>query len=100
MERKFNLRSMPTLLDIFDASTFMPHGHCFLWRPDILWLHVISDALVVLSYYSIPLALLTIVIYKRRNLEFHWMFLMFAVFIFSCGTTHVMDIITIWKPYY
>ena len=37
---------------------FMPHGMCYLWRPGILALHVISDALITLSYFSIPFTLL------------------------------------------
>jgi len=37
---------------------FMPHGHCYFWRPDILWLHVISDGIIALAYFSIPVTLL------------------------------------------
>ena len=39
---------------LFSADGFMPHGMCYLWRPDILGLHVTSDALIVLAYFSIP----------------------------------------------
>jgi hypothetical protein len=28
------------------------------------------------------------------------MFVCFGVFIAACGMTHVMEIITLWKPYY
>ena len=27
-------------------SRFQPHGHCYLWRSDLIWLHVASDALI------------------------------------------------------
>lgn len=39
------------------SSDFMPHGHCYLWRPEILWLHVFSDGVMTTAYYFIPLAL-------------------------------------------
>ncbi|MCO6430523.1 MAG: PAS domain S-box protein [Deltaproteobacteria bacterium] len=77
----------------------MPHGHCYFWRPEILWLHVGSDALIALAYYSIPLALISIV-RKRRDLVYHWMFLLFASFIFLCGTTHLVSIWSTWNGTY
>ena len=64
-----------------------------------MWLHVLSDALIALSYYCIPLALIYFV-RKRRDLPFHWMFLMFGAFILGCGTTHLMELWTVWHPTY
>lgn len=84
---------------LFDSQNFMPHGHCYLWRADILWLNVISDGLIAISYYAIPAALVYLVS-KRKDLEFDWIFIMFALFILACGTTHVMEIITVWSPQY
>jgi signal transduction histidine kinase len=81
------------------ADGFMPHGHCYLWRPEILWLHVGSDALIALAYYSIPLALL--VFYRRRrDFAFPWLLVLFSAFIFACGTTHLIEIATVWNPVY
>lgn len=77
----------------------MPHGHCYFWKPEILWLHTISDALIALSYFSIPVALLYF-IKKRKDVEYHWIFGLFAAFIFACGTTHVLEIWTIWHGTY
>ncbi len=65
----------------------------------MVWLHASSDGLTALAYFVIPLALLHFV-RKRKDLAFNWMFVCFAVFIIACGTTHVMEIITIWSPYY
>ncbi|HUA19989.1 MAG TPA: ATP-binding protein [Bryobacteraceae bacterium] len=80
-------------------SDFMPHGFCFGWRPDILWLHVSSDAVTALSYYMIPVMLVALV-RARRDLAYHWMFTLFGVFILSCGTTHWLAILTLWHPVY
>lgn len=82
------------LIELF-SSDFMPHGYCYQWKPEIVWLHAASDGLIGLAYYCIPVMLVYLV-RKRRDLPFHWMFLMFGVFIFGCGTTHLMEIWTIW----
>lgn len=81
------------------TQDFMPHGQCLLWRPEILWLFVISDGIITASYYSIPVALFYFV-RRREDLEFKWMFVMFGLFIFSCGSTHFLDIWTLWSPSY
>ena len=77
----------------------MPHGMCYLWRSDVLALHISSDAAIGLSYFSIPFTLLYFA-RKRRDLEFQWIFVCFAIFIVACGTTHFMEIWTLWEPTY
>jgi len=84
---------------LFLENNFMPHGHCYLWDPGLLWLNLVSDGLITLAYFSIPFTLVYLV-RKRKDLEFNWMFLCFAVFIVACGTTHVMEMIVIWHPVY
>jgi len=84
---------------LFQSEAFMPHGHCYLWQTNLVGLHVISDALIALAYYSIPITLLYLV-RKRQDLPFEWVFLLFGAFIVSCGTTHLLDIWTLWYPTY
>jgi signal transduction histidine kinase/ActR/RegA family two-component response regulator len=91
---------MRVLFDWLRPANFMPHGHCYLWRPDVLWLHVGSDTLIALSYYAIPVALAYFVRRRRAVLPYWWMPALFAMFIFLCGTTHVMNIWTVWNPDY
>jgi PAS domain S-box-containing protein len=78
---------------------YIPHGHCYLWHQGLVSLHVISDSLIGLSYYSIPLLLLYFV-RKRQDLPFHGIFLLFSAFIVACGTTHLLEIWTLWHPDY
>ncbi len=78
---------------------FMPHGHCLLWRTDLLILHVGGDILTFIAYMLIPIALIRLV-KARDDLRFDWMFLMFAGFIFFCGATHLLGIINVWHGYY
>ncbi|MEO8798968.1 MAG: PAS domain S-box protein, partial [Polyangiaceae bacterium] len=84
---------------IFSSDGFMPHGHCYLWMPSLLWLHVISDALTAISYTSIPITLLYFV-RRRKDIPFDWMILAFGVFIIACGGTHAMAVVTVWTPLY
>ncbi len=77
----------------------MPHGMCYLWQPAVLSLHVASDSLIALAYFSIPFTLVYFV-RKRRDIKFQWIFLCFAVFIVACGATHLMEIWVIWHPTY
>jgi PAS domain-containing protein len=83
---------------LFDQS-MMPHGHCYLWNEDLVHLHVISDLVIALSYYSIPIALITL-IQKRQDLHFNYLFQLFALFIFACGTTHLISIYNVWNGAY
>ena len=78
---------------------FLPHGQCLLWNPVLLWLNVVSDSIVAIAYYSIPLLLIYFII-KRRDMPFRSMFWLFSMFIVSCGTTHALDVVTIWYPAY
>jgi PAS domain S-box-containing protein len=84
---------------LLDSSMFSPHGICLLWEPELIWLHVVSDACIAAAYFSIPFAL-TILVTKRRDLQFGWVFWAFAIFIMACGLTHVLSIYTLWVPIY
>jgi light-regulated signal transduction histidine kinase (bacteriophytochrome) len=53
----------------------------------------------VISYYCIPLALIYLV-RKRNDLPFNWIFWMFGLFIMGCGTTHLMEVWTVWHASY
>ena len=37
----------------FSLENLLPHGTCILWRPDLLRMHVVSDALIGLGASSI-----------------------------------------------
>src|SRR5271170_5922912 len=70
-----------------------------MWNPGLVWLHVISDSLIALSYFTIPFTLLWFV-RKRRDLPFSWMFVLFGAFIVACGATHVMAVWNLWHAQY
>jgi len=81
------------------VSEYMEHGACFLWEPGLVWLHVISDIVTGIAYYSIPAALFYFA-YKRRDLPFQRVILLFGIFILSCGTTHFLAAYTVFVAEY
>src|SRR5579863_2594480 len=80
-------------------SDFLPHGTCYLWNPTVLWLNVISDLIITLAYYAIPI-LLFVFVRKRRDFAFNWIVVAFATFILACGTTHLLSVWTVWHATY
>jgi PAS domain S-box-containing protein len=90
---------MPEFLSGLFQTDFLPHGWCYRWDPAVVWLHVVSDLLIALAYYFIPFALIYVV-RRRADLAFSWMFWLFGLFIFACGTTHLMSVWVVWYPWY
>ncbi|QIO32847.1 PAS domain S-box protein [Bradyrhizobium sp. 1(2017)] len=84
---------------LLDSSMLSPHGICLLWEPELIWLHVVADTCIAAAYFSIPFAL-AILVTKRRDLKFGWVYWAFAIFIMACGLTHVLSIYTLWVPIY
>jgi PAS domain S-box-containing protein len=87
------------LRQLFGSGDFQPHGFCYLWNARLVWLHAISDLVIALVYFAIPVTLVWF-IRKRRDLPFSWIFVCFGVFIVACGATHVMEIWNLWHANY
>ena len=92
--------SMTSFLSwLMSPQDYMPHGMCFLWQPELIALHVVSDSSIALAYYSIPIALIYFVL-KRTDFAFPSIFVLTGLFILACGTTHAMSVWTLWYPDY
>jgi signal transduction histidine kinase len=87
------------LSNLFDSAQLAPHGVCLLWQPGLIWLHVVSDSIIALAYFSIPIVL-SMVVSKRPDFDFGWVLWAFVAFITACGTTHIFGIWTLWFPDY
>jgi hypothetical protein len=83
----------------FTSGPFIPHGHCYLWHTPLVWLHLASDSIIALAYFSIPITLVYF-ISKREDLPFDWIFALFGGFIVACGITHIFEVWTLWHPTY
>lgn len=91
---------MNDILEYFANPNFMPHGHCYLWRADILWTHVLSDLGIALAYYAIPVMLCIVLCKRRQNIPLVEVVALFVAFIFLCGTTHLVGVYVTWYPAY
>jgi PAS domain S-box-containing protein len=87
------------LNQFFVTTQFIPHGHCYLWQPGLVGLHIVSDLLIALAYYSIS-GMLVYLVHKRSDIPFQGIFFLFGAFIIACGTTHVIEVWTLWYPTY
>lgn len=99
MQELFQPFFISQLLSQLSSQLFIPHGHCYLWKPELVTLHLMSDVLIGLAYYSIPITLVYFV-RKRQDLPFNSIFLLFGAFIVACGTTHFLEVWTLWHPTY
>lgn len=86
-------------MDHAAMSDYMAHGFCFSWEPGLVWTHVGSDVVTGLAYYVITAAMIYFAV-KRRDVPFFWIFILFALFIFACGTTHFLAAYTVYRPDY
>jgi PAS domain S-box-containing protein len=89
------------LQDLINEAAYMAHGYCLLWKPWLIALHAASDVLIFGAYFAIPSAI-WIFLRKRTDLsaELRPLALLFAGFIFLCGLTHAVQLITLWWPVY
>ncbi|MGB2925280.1 MAG: diguanylate cyclase [Limnothrix sp.] len=86
-------------VNIFSPENYIPHGHCYLWQTPLVWLHVVSDTLIGLAYFSIPICLVYF-IRRRQDVPFQRIFKLFSLFIIVCGVTHFLGVWTLWHPAY
>lgn len=86
---------------IFDTSQWPARWHCGVWTPFHGWMYILSDILIWLSYFAIPV-ILGFFVYKKQveNIPFKIVLVLFIVFILACGFTHLMDAIIFWWPAY
>jgi len=87
------------VLNHFLSTQYIPHGHCYLWQTGLVWLHVSADLLIAIAYFSIPITLFYFVRQQQEH-PFKKILVLFSLFIFSCGTTHLLAIWTLWHPDY
>ena len=79
---------------LFD-SDFTPHGQAYLGQPEVLWVHVVSDALIALAYLLILMGLASFV-KNRAGLSRRGTFAFCAFFVLACALTHLMEIWSVW----
>lgn len=77
----------------------IPHGFFYLWQSQFIGVYLVSDVLIALSFFSIPIAL----IYwghQHKNLPVSQVFFLFVGLFFFCGLNHLIEILSLWYPFY
>jgi len=86
---------------LFDTSGFPPRWHCGTgWTALHGYTHLASDLLVFAAYMTIPLVILYYLRRRGNDLPFPRIAWLFALFIFACGTTHLLDAMMFYYPAY
>ena len=65
--------------------------------PVLMMVMAISNAIIAVSYLSIPFFLF-IFTRKRKDMPFTWIIFLFGLFILACGSTHIFHVIGLWWP--
>ncbi|MES2392902.1 MAG: HAMP domain-containing sensor histidine kinase [Acidobacteriota bacterium] len=84
------------------SISLMPHAVCWKADPALIWTMAITNAITFLSYFVICLTLLKLVSRTRKVIarDWAWFCIGFALFIVACGSTHLMDVVTTWIPFF
>ncbi|MBK1826897.1 sensor histidine kinase [Haloferula rosea] len=85
---------------LLDTSDFPDRWNCGNWDTFHGWLHIGSDLAIWAAYGAIPIALVSYGWKKRGELRFGPVLFLFAAFILSCGTTHLIEAIIFYEPVY
>jgi signal transduction histidine kinase len=94
------VQTMPTFLEnILDVSTLTPQGACMLWKPELVWLHAISDALIGGAFFTVAF-FVAYFKWRRRDIQFSAVWWAFAIFVTVCGVSRLLSILTLWVPAY
>jgi signal transduction histidine kinase len=89
---------LDTLTRFFTTpAQYLPGGACDGWQPAVLTLTVIGNALMVVSYVSIPVALVSFA-RRRRDFTASGVLNAFLVFVVLVTATRALDIWTVWRP--
>lgn len=81
------------------GDRLLPHSFCITASAPLLWLHLVSDAMIALAYLLIPWSMLYVV-RRRPDIPLGWVAWLFGAFIVACGATHAMEVWTLYVPVY
>jgi len=86
--------------NLFNPDSWPARWHCGRWTAFHGWLYIISNILIAVAYFSIPIILYYLIKKTKNKLPFQKVFWLFFLFILSCGFTHVFDALMFWFPIY
>jgi PAS domain S-box-containing protein len=84
---------------LFDTADWPARWYSGNWTDFHGWLYIISDLLIWVAFFVIPLAIFRYVA-GRVDSRFVRTYLLFALLILVCGFTHLLEAISFWTPLY
>jgi signal transduction histidine kinase/CheY-like chemotaxis protein len=81
-------------------STLITRGACLSWQPELIWLNVVSDAMIAVAFFATAFVLGFFVWRRRSDVMFRSVFWSLAIFLAACGVIHLLSILTLWMPVY
>jgi hypothetical protein len=88
------------MLRLFDTAGFPARWSCGTWSDLLGWTHILADLLIFSAYMAIPVLLARLWRRRRGEVPFPRLLLVFAGFVFACGTTHFIEAVIFWHPVY
>jgi chemotaxis family two-component system sensor kinase Cph1 len=85
---------------LFATDKWPPRWKCGQWSDFHGWLYIVSDLMIWMAYFLIPLIIINYFNSKKAKIRFQKVYLLFAAFILLCGTTHFLDAVMFWEPMY
>ena len=85
---------------LFDTRSWPPRCQSGHWSKFDGWLFIISDIMIWLAYFMIPIIILSYISKRRQRIRFSGIYLLFATFILLCGITHLLNAFMFWVPMY
>jgi PAS domain-containing protein len=82
------------------GGALAPQRYALGEDPALIWMHLVTNLLIVLAYVAISGTLIHLTRKTRRRIPFLCAFVAFGVFMISCGATHFMAALTLWEPAY
>lgn len=85
---------------LFATDLWPARWHCGTWSDFHGWLFIISDLMIWLAYFLIPIIIIRYFTGKKGKVKFSSVYILFASFILLCGSTHFIDAMMFWVPMY
>ncbi len=79
------------------GATLLPPAPGCLAEVTLRHMQAVSDALIAFGLFTIP-CLLFYLVWKRRDLPYPRMSLLFGALLLACGATHLAEVFAFWQP--
>ena len=85
---------------LFDTHLWPARWYCGYWSDFHGWLYIISDMMIWIAYFLIPVIIFNYVSKRKQVIKYPGIYLLFGAFILLCGSTHFLEACMFWVPMY